>query len=139
MQARRSAWAFLEDGYHEVSSPRACRRSAGHQPFARSLLRRTAGRSGACKPTGEHHARPKHAVTFTDSDAAHSTHHSPASHGSTRLSSTSRSPAGGSAPSAGPTRCPASGRSATGTGAASRSPAAGTGTTAHGSAAPAAP
>lgn len=69
MKARHSARAFLEDGHHEVSSPRACRRGAGHHPFARSLLRWTARRSGAChayNPNREHHARPKHAVTFTE-------------------------------------------------------------------------
>lgn len=121
-KARRSAWAFLEDGHHEDSSPRACRRSAGHHPFARSLLRWTARRSGArnaYNPNSEHNARPKHAVTFTEQPDSRNAVDEPDG-------DTNRAP-GGSVP--GPASpSPARRRSATGTGGAP-----------HGSAAPAAP
>ncbi|MGO4857837.1 hypothetical protein [Arthrobacter sp. 2MCAF14] len=134
MQALRSAWAFLEDGHHEVSPPRACRRSAGHHPFARSLLRRTAGRSGArnaYNPNGEHNARPKHTVTFTE-------HHHPDSRNAVDEpdGDPNRAP-GGFVPVPVSDRS-ARRRSATPS-AASCSPASSTGATPHGSAATAAP
>ncbi|MGM7778398.1 hypothetical protein ACSVHC_20625 [Arthrobacter sp. KNU-44] len=131
MQARRSAWAFLEDGHHEVSSPRACRSSAWHHPFARGLLRRTAGRSGAGQPTGEHHARPKHAVTFTE-------HHHPDSRNTVDEPDGDANPAaGGFVP--GPASNGSARRRSASPGAASCRPTPGAGATPHGSAAPAAP